>query len=102
MGSLPHRSLAQLTEHARTSRLQHMLAERVSISFPYSLNRSERAILEYCAEGLDDVEIAARLCVERRDISVLRNQIARKLEARNASAHPFQIRDVVLAQSPDS
>jgi DNA-binding CsgD family transcriptional regulator len=79
-----------------------MPAERVSVSPAFSLNRNERAILEYCAEGLDEVEIAARLHVEQRDISGLRNQIARKLEARTASAHPFQIREVVLIQSPDS
>jgi DNA-binding NarL/FixJ family response regulator len=79
-----------------------MPVERFLTSSSYSLNRNERAVLEYCAEGLNDVEIAARLCVEQGNISGLRNQVAKKLEARNASAHPFQIREVVLVQSPDT
>jgi DNA-binding NarL/FixJ family response regulator len=67
-----------------------------------TLSPFERAILEYCAEGLNDHEIANRLRANLGDVSVIRRQAATKLATRIASAHPFQIHEVVLSRFPDS
>jgi DNA-binding CsgD family transcriptional regulator len=76
-----------------------MSYERDPESSPGTLSRRERAILEFCAGGLSDQEIAIRLGVERLEISTIRRQAAAKLAARIDSAHPFQIHEVVLAGS---
>jgi DNA-binding CsgD family transcriptional regulator len=76
-----------------------MSYERGSDSASGTLNRREREILEYCAEGLSDQEIAIRFQVDVREISTTRRQAAAKLIARIGSAHPFQIHEVVLAGS---
>jgi DNA-binding NarL/FixJ family response regulator len=70
-----------------------------SDSLPGTLSLSERAMLEFCAAGLGDGEIAARLHVTSRAVSVIRSQATTKLAVRIASAHPFQIREVMLDQS---
>lgn len=62
-----------------------------------SLSLRERAFLEYCAEGLSDREIAVRLHISYREVSAIRGRAVTKLSARVATAHPFQIREVVLA-----
>jgi DNA-binding NarL/FixJ family response regulator len=62
-----------------------------------SLSLRERAFLEYCAEGLSDREIAVRLHISHREVSAIRGRAGTKLAARVAPAHPFQIREVVLA-----
>jgi DNA-binding NarL/FixJ family response regulator len=76
-----------------------MSYERESDSSRGTLSRRERAILEYCAEGLRDNEIAVRLHVPVQEISNVRRHAAAKLAARIGSAHPFQIHEVVLAGS---
>ena len=78
-----------------------MSYERDSDSSPGTLSRRERAILEYCAEGLNDQEIAIQLRVSLQEISIIRRQAAAKLAARISSAHPFRIHEVVLAGSPE-
>jgi DNA-binding CsgD family transcriptional regulator len=78
-----------------------MSYERILDSSPGTLSRRERAILEYCAEGLNDQEIAIRLQVEAREISSIRRQGAAKLAARIGSANPFRIHELVLADSLD-
>jgi DNA-binding NarL/FixJ family response regulator len=72
-----------------------------SNSSPDTLSPREQAILEFYAEGFGDSEISARLGIGRREISTLRAGAAAKLSVRIASAHPFQIREVVLAQPLD-
>ena len=72
-----------------------------SESSPDTLSPSERAMLEFCAEGLSDREIGARLRMSPREISAIRQHAATKLSSRIASAHPFQIREVVLHRSLD-
>jgi FixJ family two-component response regulator len=67
-----------------------------------ALRPRERAFLEYRAEGLSDREIAARLQISHREISAIRGHTASTLASRVASAHPFQISEVVLARLPDS
>jgi DNA-binding CsgD family transcriptional regulator len=67
-----------------------------SDSSPGRLNLSERAIMEYYAQGLGDREIAVRFRVSRREISFIRRHAVTKLAARISSAHPFQIREVML------
>lgn len=79
-----------------------MSPERDSGSSPGKLSLRERAVLEYFAEGLGDREISVRLRVSQREISAIRRHAATKLAARIASAHPFQIREVVIAHSLDS
>jgi DNA-binding CsgD family transcriptional regulator len=79
-----------------------MSYERDLDTSPGTLSRRERAILEYCAEGLNDQEIAIQLRMDFREISSLRRQAAAKLAARISSAHPFQIHEVVLAGSLES
>jgi DNA-binding CsgD family transcriptional regulator len=74
---------------------------QVSDSPPDTLSPRERAMLEFCAEGLSDREIAARLRMSRREISAIRGRAAAKLSGRIASAHPFQISEVVLDRSLD-
>jgi DNA-binding CsgD family transcriptional regulator len=76
-----------------------MSSERESDSAPGALSGRERAILEYCAGGLCDQEIAIKLRLSVGEVWVLRRQAAEKLSARIASAHPFQIHEVVLAGS---
>jgi DNA-binding CsgD family transcriptional regulator len=76
-----------------------MSYERGTDSYSGTLNRREREILEYCAGGLSDPEIASRFQVDVLEITTLRRQAAAKLIARIASAHPFQIHEVVLAGS---
>jgi len=76
-----------------------MSYERGSDPSPGALSRRERAILEFCAEGLSDREIASQLRMDVIEISTLRRQAAAKLAARIGSAHPFQIHEVVLAGS---
>lgn len=71
-------------------------------SSPDTLGPQERAILEYSAEGLGDSEIAVRLQLSRRVITVIRNRVATKLAARISTAHPFRIGEVVLSRSLDS
>jgi len=66
-----------------------------------SLSPREQAILEFFAEGFSESEISARLGIGRREISTLRAGAATKLAVRIASAHPFQIHEVVLAQPLD-
>jgi DNA-binding NarL/FixJ family response regulator len=61
-----------------------------------SLNPSERAVLEYCAEGLSVSEIAVRLRALPQEVSAIRREAASKLTMRISSAHPFQIRELVL------
>lgn len=61
-----------------------------------TLSAHERAVLEYYAEGLDGYEIAVRLRMSEQEISVVRFSAARKLALRMATAHPFQIHEVVL------
>jgi len=61
-----------------------------------SLSTSERAVLEYCAEGLNESEIAIRLRARPQEISAIRKQAASKLSMRISSAHPFQIHELVL------
>jgi DNA-binding CsgD family transcriptional regulator len=73
--------------------------ERDADSSPGTLGRRELAILEYCAEGLSDQEIAIQLRASVQEILSLRRQAAAKLTARIGSAHPFQIHEVVLAGS---
>jgi DNA-binding NarL/FixJ family response regulator len=79
-----------------------MPSEQNSNSPLGALSQSERAILEFCAEGLSDREIAFQLRASRRAISAIRSQAAAKLAVRIASSHPFHIREVVLARSLDS
>jgi DNA-binding CsgD family transcriptional regulator len=79
-----------------------MSFERVSEPPSGALSLLERAILEYFADGLSDREIAVRLGLSRRGISVIRRHAAAKLAVRIASAHPFQISEVVLGRSLDS
>lgn len=79
---------------ARVSRA-HMSHEKGSHTGSLSLR--ERAFLEYCAEGLSDREIAVRLHISYREVSAIRGRAVTKLSARVATAHPFQIREVVLA-----
>jgi DNA-binding CsgD family transcriptional regulator len=62
------------------------------------LSLRERAFLEYCAEGLIDPEIAVRLQMSCQEIFAIRVNAAAKLAARVATAHPFQIREVVLGR----
>jgi DNA-binding CsgD family transcriptional regulator len=76
-----------------------MSYERGTNSSSGTLNRREREILEHCAGGLNDEQIAIRFQVGVQEISTLRRQAAAKLVARIASAHPFQIHEVVLAGS---
>jgi DNA-binding CsgD family transcriptional regulator len=76
-----------------------MSYERGTDSSSGTLTRREREILEYCAGGLGDPEIAIRFHVDVQEISTLRRQAAAKLIARISSAHPFQIHEVVLAGS---
>ncbi len=57
--------------------------------------------MELVADGLSDAEISIRFRRSLRTISMIRNRAATKLAARNASAHPFQIREVVFARSLD-
>jgi DNA-binding CsgD family transcriptional regulator len=76
-----------------------MSYERGSDPSPGALSRRERAILEFCAEGLSDREIAGQLRVDVMEVSALRRQAAAKLAARIDSAHPFQIHEVVLSGS---
>jgi len=79
-----------------------MSFEQDSESSSGTLSRLERAILEYFAEGPSDREIAVRLGLSRRGISVIRRHAAAKLAVRIASAHPFQISEVVLGRSLDA
>jgi len=79
-----------------------MSYDRRSQSSLDTLSPVERAILEYSAEGLSDREIVIRSRVTRREIAAIRRHIAVKLAGRLASAHPFQISEVVLAGSVDS
>jgi DNA-binding NarL/FixJ family response regulator len=72
-----------------------------SDSPPETLSSRELAVLEYCAEGLIDSEIAARLGMSQRKISAVRARAAAKLTARIGTAHPFRIHEVVLARSLD-
>jgi hypothetical protein len=58
-------------------------------------------MLEPCAEGHCDREVAARLQVGRRTISVIRKATAAKLAARIVSAHPFRIQEVTFAHCID-
>jgi DNA-binding NarL/FixJ family response regulator len=79
--------------------------DRVSrpiMSTPDALSPQELAMLELCAEGLSDREVAARLQVRRRAISGIQKAAAAKLAVRIASAHPFQIQEVTLARCIDS
>jgi hypothetical protein len=66
------------------------------------LSLRDRAILEYCAEGLSNHAIAIQPRVDFREVSRLCGQAAAKLAARINSAHPFQIHEVVLAEALDS
>jgi DNA-binding NarL/FixJ family response regulator len=66
-----------------------------------TLGLSERAVLEYCAEGLSNHEIGIRLRMSPREIMAIRHHAAVKLSTRIASDHPFQIREVVLHRSLD-
>lgn len=75
-----------------------MPLEQGSDSSSKTLTLRERAVLEYFAEGLNDREIAVRFRLRRSEISVIRRRAAKKLAARIASEHPFQIREVVLAR----
>jgi DNA-binding CsgD family transcriptional regulator len=61
-----------------------------------TLSLRERAFLEYCAEGLSDVEIAVRLQMSCQEVADTRVNAAAKLAGRVATAHPFRIREVVL------
>jgi len=63
-----------------------------------ALSLREQAVLEYCAEGIGDNEIAVRLQMSRREVAIIRDHAATKLMARIASAHPFRIREVMLAR----
>jgi hypothetical protein len=60
-----------------------------------TLSPLELALLGYCAEGFGELEVATRLGVRREEVSVIRNATAEKIAARIASAHPFQIRELV-------
>jgi DNA-binding NarL/FixJ family response regulator len=72
------------------------------MSRPNALSLQERTILELCADGFNDGEVAARLQLSRRAVSEIRRDTAAKLAVRIASAHPFHIREVVLARPLDS
>jgi DNA-binding NarL/FixJ family response regulator len=74
-----------------------MSTRQVSELVPNTLSLRERTILEFYAEGLGEREVAIRLSVSRRTVSIIRSQIAKKLAVRISSAHPFQIGEVVLA-----
>jgi len=79
-----------------------MSYERDLDESPDALSLREQVVLEFCAEGLGDSEIAVRLQMSRREVSIIRGRAATKLVARIASAHPFHIREVVLASPLDS
>jgi DNA-binding NarL/FixJ family response regulator len=72
------------------------------MSRPDALSLQERTILELCAAGFNDCEVAARLHVSRLAVSEIRRDTAERLAVRIASAHPFHIREVVLARHLDS
>jgi len=75
-----------------------MSPKRDSDSPPNSLSLRERTILEFCAEGIGDAEIAARLRLSRSAVSAIRSHTAARLAKRIATAHPFQISEIVLAR----
>jgi len=101
MGSSPHPGATGVDRPLAGVSGARMSYAQNSDSSPDSLSPREQAILEFYAEGFGDSEIAARLGIGRRAISTLRAGAATKLAGRIASAHPFQIREVVLARSLD-
>ena len=72
------------------------------MSRPNALSLQARTILELCAYGLSDCEVAARLQLSRRVVSEIRRDTAAKLAVRIDSAHPFHIREVMVARRLDS
>jgi len=67
-----------------------------------TLSLLERGLLELFAEGFGECEVAIRLGMSRREISVIRSHTAKKIAARTASAHPFRIQELILARELDS